>query len=88
MITVKDQWEEYRKTVVAADAGPIQIAETEQAFYSGAMAIMAMQIQAIGTQTEEEAVHSNEYWFQEIQRFIMALLEANSDLDSTTQTQH
>jgi hypothetical protein len=44
MNTIQSQWNDYRNKVIADDAGPNQITETEQAFYAGNLTMFHMML--------------------------------------------
>lgn len=40
MKTVKDEWQSYKREVLAPDAPAIQVIETQKAFYAGAKSLL------------------------------------------------
>ena len=42
MGTIKESWESYKELVIPKTAGPVQIAETRQAFYAGAHVVFGI----------------------------------------------
>lgn len=55
-------WEDYRTTVIPPDASPVQVRETERAFYAGAFALLTAFHR---TTSAEETVHAMEAWMAE-----------------------
>jgi hypothetical protein len=51
---LREAWEHYAKTVMSADAGKVQRAETRQAFYAGAYVVVSA-CEAIGGPEVSEA---------------------------------
>ncbi len=67
---IKDGWDSYQEMVVPIDAPDVQIAETKQAFYSGA-AILFHTIM-LGLEGGDEATDADMQWMQDLQNEIDA----------------
>ncbi len=57
MNTIQSHWEDYRRRVLPKDAGPVQIRETQMAFYAGAWAVFRILKDGVAdTKTDEAGV--------------------------------
>jgi hypothetical protein len=56
MTTLSEEWALYRARVVPPDAGAVQVAETEQAFYSGAVIAFQFVVEKASALPEDDAV--------------------------------
>jgi hypothetical protein len=62
---IERAWDRYRKMVVPADAGPVQVAETRQAFMAGAAILFTAIMQ--GVSEGDEVQESDERLMADIQ---------------------
>jgi len=51
-MSVKMEWEDYRKSVIPADAPEVQLVECRRAFYAGVVSLMRTVMTAIGPEAE------------------------------------
>jgi hypothetical protein len=76
-----EKWEQYRLKVVPANAGPVQMAETRQAFYSGAYAAFCalLEVQlSDGQQVTDGDVRKIEALHQEVEAECAAMAARGS----------
>ena len=72
MNTVQEAWEGYKKNVVPATAGATQLAETQQAFYSGAFIMFEFMATVSENYDEEQACHILDGVQEEIKMFLLS----------------
>lgn len=62
MNTLKEQWEEFARTVLPKESGPVVFTTAHRSFYAGMAAAFAMQSVAFSTGDVEEIKQSVEGW--------------------------
>lgn len=70
MNTVKEKWDSYLAHVVPDSAGPVQLQETENAFYAGAASMFGIMTNSISDMSEEAAMASMDGLKDEISTFV------------------
>jgi len=68
MNTIQEQWEQFRKLIVPADAPPVQVQEMRRSFYAGVEAMLRIQL-AFAAYEEDTAVVMLEGIYDECTRF-------------------
>lgn len=53
MKVIEAGWQDYRRQVVPANAGPIQVEECKRAFYAGAVALFSTLVEGVSPDRDE-----------------------------------
>ena len=66
--TIRQQWEDFERAVVAKNAPSVQRKEMKLAFFGGAAAILALQI-AMPDVSDDDGVEMLKAWHDECEKF-------------------
>lgn len=78
---IGELWSEYRRQVVAAGAGPLQVEETRRAFYAGAATLFGALMNVLGPESEP-----TETEFQALDEIALEFREHLDDLRKSIET--